>query len=288
MRASGFSTGRPLAQVDALGPVDRDKVGGRNQFPRAAVEHIEESVLRCLHQHLAQVAADLEVRQDEVRSGVKVPGVSRCGLVVPDVFAGSGPQRDDRVDVEVVAAAGRAIRLVPGAAVADTDVEQVELRVVGHGVPHGPAATQGPPLTLPGRLGDLERRRCVGARAGRHRVEAPELLAVLAVVGRDVAAYAHLRADVADDHPAVDDARRAGDSIGLRGVYGQLGPDGLTGRAVECDQAPVQRSEEEALSPGRKTPVDDVAAGPHGRVPRHLRIVLPAQLAGERVVGLHF
>src|SRR5205814_8653502 len=115
--------------IDTLSPVDRHIVGGGDQLPGYAVEHIKEAVLRGLHQHPAHPAADLEVREDDVLSGVEVPGVARCGLVVPDVFARPGLQCDDRADVEIVAAAGGAVGLVPGASIAHADIEQVELGV---------------------------------------------------------------------------------------------------------------------------------------------------------------
>src|SRR5205814_3625176 len=57
--------------IDTLSPVDRHIVGGGDQLPGYAVEHIKEAVLRGLHQHPAHPAADLEVREDDVLSGVE-------------------------------------------------------------------------------------------------------------------------------------------------------------------------------------------------------------------------
>ena len=138
--------------IDTLGPVDRHIAGSGDQLPGCAVEHIKEAVLRGLHQHPAQPAADLEV---------------------PDVLAGPGLQRDDRVNVEIVAAAGRAIGLVPGTSIAHPDIQQIELGVIRHRVPHGPAAAARPPVALPGGLGAPQMRRCIGARPVRDGVEAP-------------------------------------------------------------------------------------------------------------------
>ena len=284
----GILDGPSALGIDTLGPVDRDITRSRDQLSGCAVEHIKETVLRRLHHHRARPAVDLEVRENHVLSGVEVPRVARCGLVVPDVLAGPGLQRDDRVNVEIVAAAGRAIGLVPGTSIAHPDIEQVELGVIRHRIPHGPAATERPPVALPGGLGAPQMRRCIGARPVRDGVEAPESLSVVAVVRRHIAAYAHLPAGVTDDHPAVDHARRAGDCIRLGSIHGQLRPDQPSGLSVERDQSAIQRSEVQAPAPGGEAPVDDVAADPNARFARHLGIVFPAQLPRERVVSLHF
>ena len=166
---------RAAAGVDALGPGLVGVGIGREELPARAIEHVEEAVLRCLHDHLARRAADGEIGEDQVlRRGV-VPGVAGRGLVVPDVFAGIRVERDDRGQVQVVAAARAAVLLVPRRAVADADVEQVELRVVGHRVPHRAAAADLPPLAArPGRRRPLQRGRFKGLRRiARHGVEAP-------------------------------------------------------------------------------------------------------------------
>ena len=131
-------------------------------------------------------------------------------------------------------------------------------------------------------------RRGIRARTVRDGIEAPQFLAVLTVVGRDVATHAHLRTAVADDDAAVDDARCAADSIGLGLVHGQRRPEQLAAVAVERDESSIERAEEQAVAPRCKAAVDDIAAGPDARFARHLRIVLPAQLARDCVVRLHF
>src|SRR5256885_13159425 len=81
-------------------------------FPYTTLFRSEEAVLRGLHQHPAHPAADLEVRKDDVLSGVEVPGVARCGLVVPDVFAGPGLQRSEEHTSELQSPCNLGCRLL--------------------------------------------------------------------------------------------------------------------------------------------------------------------------------
>jgi hypothetical protein len=134
---------------------------------------------------------------------------------VPDIFAGLGPQRHDRGEIEIVPLSRRAVELVPGRTIAHADIKQVKLRIIGHGIPHGATAALLPPFALPGGLGRLEVRFGVLARRIGHRIEPPQLLAGIGVICGQEAAHAHFRAAVADQHHAVDHARRAGDGIGL-------------------------------------------------------------------------
>ena len=214
----------PRRHVDAAGPVLRHIVVGADQFPGGAVEYVEEPVLRGLHQNLALAPLDLEVRQHDVLGGGEVPGVRRRRLIMPYVLAAVGADRDYRREIEVVPAARRAIGLVPWAAVAGADVKQVELRVVGHRVPHRAAAAVLPEFAVPGsaRLGEILGLGIVLVRRTGHREEAPELLAVVGVIGSDVATYAELGAAVADDHLAIDHPWCSGDGIGLVLVNGDL------------------------------------------------------------------
>ncbi len=217
-----------------------------------------------------------------------VPAFARRGLVVPDVLAGVGLQRHDRRQEQIVAAAGAAKPLVPRRSVAHADVEQVELGVIGHRVPHGAAAAKGPPLALPGGRGRLEDGRLERLRGvARHRVEAPRELAGRAVVGGDVAAHAVLRAAVADQHLVLDDARGAGDRVRLRRVDRDDRPGFLAGLGVEGDEASVEGSDVDAALPGRDAAVDHVAAGAGSDGAGHLRVVLPEELAGAGVDRLH-
>src|SRR6478672_11803812 len=97
---------------------------------------------------------------------------------MPDVLPRVGAHGDDRRQEQVVTTAGAPELPIPRRAVADTDVKQVEVGVVGHRVPDGSAAAERPPLTRPGlccflELRLLERFR----RIARHGIETPGLLA---------------------------------------------------------------------------------------------------------------
>src|SRR3546814_13555133 len=51
--------------VDTARPGHIDEVLRRNQFAVAAIDDVEETVLRCLHDHIACFAVDLLVRSEE-------------------------------------------------------------------------------------------------------------------------------------------------------------------------------------------------------------------------------
>ena len=205
----------PGLEVDVARPGDGHVGLGRDELSGLAVEDVEEAVLRGVQQRLALSPADLEVREQDVLDRGVVPVVARCRLVVPGELAGVRTQREDRAQEEIVSAAGAAVVARPGGAVADADVEQVELGIEGHRVPGGAAAADSPPLPGPGlgrhlELGMLERL----GRVPGDGVEAPDLLAASRVVGGDVATDSVLGAAVADDDLSLDHAGSAGDGVG--------------------------------------------------------------------------
>ncbi len=53
-------------EIDALGPGDDGEFLGADQLSGRAVEHIEEAVLRCMHQDVAQLAPNFQVSQGHV------------------------------------------------------------------------------------------------------------------------------------------------------------------------------------------------------------------------------
>src|SRR5262245_36122956 len=142
--------------------------------------------------------------------------------------------------------------MIPRAAVADTDVQQIELRVVRHRIPYRSAAAVLPPFAAPGLRGLLQCRalESVGGVAG-DGVEPPHLLARRRIVRRDKTAHAHLTAAVADDDVALDDARRASDGVALRRIRGLYAPHNLACRHVERDQAAVECSQVDIVAPRR-------------------------------------
>jgi hypothetical protein len=220
--------------------------------------------------------------------GRVVPGVAGHGLVMPDVFAGVGTHRDDRAEEQVVAATRAAQCARPGRAVADTYIQEIELGVVSEGIPGSATATLRPPLAGPGLGRHLHRVtfEAFGRVAG-DGVETPDEFAGCGVVGRDVSAHAVFGAAVTDDDLVLDDARRTGDRIAVARIRRPSFPREFAGGGVECDQAPVERAGVDAALPHGGAAVLHAAAGLRIPFRRHLRIVLPQQLAGRGIDGLH-
>ena len=92
-------------QVDTVGPVHLADLLGRDQLAAVTVDHIEEAVLRRLHQDIARLAIDGDRRERDLLRAIVIPAVIGIDLIMPDVLAGIGVQRDDRGGIEVVTAA---------------------------------------------------------------------------------------------------------------------------------------------------------------------------------------
>ena len=82
--------------VDVARPVHFLERICRQQFAVGAVKHVEEPVAIELHDHLALLAANVDVGVDHFPAGVVVVGVSWRELVVPDDLAGGRPHRQHR------------------------------------------------------------------------------------------------------------------------------------------------------------------------------------------------
>src|SRR5678815_3778840 len=84
---------------------------------------------------------------------IVIPLVARSARVVPLQLAAVRIDRNDGRDVQVVQA-WRAFTLPkvlrPWETVAGSDIDKILIRVVGHAVPHRPAATILPPFAGPG------------------------------------------------------------------------------------------------------------------------------------------
>ncbi len=215
-----------------------------------------------------------------------VPRLGRRRLEVPHVFAARRPQRDDRGKKQIVALARRPDLVIPRTAVADADVQQVELLVIRHRIPHRAAAAVLPPFAVPGG-GRFFHRLALEAvlRIAGDGIEAPQLLAGRRLIRGDIAAHAHLAAAVADDDLALDDARRARDGVTLGGIGGLYRPHRLARVAIECDEPPVERAQIDIVAPRCDTAIHDVAAGIDRLVARDLRIEAPFLLAGPCIDG---
>ena len=256
-------------------------------LPVFAFEHVEDAVLGGMHHHVRLLAVDDEVRGRDLRRAVEVEALCRRLLVVPDVLAGLGFDGDDRSSEQIVTAAGRAVLGRPGSAVARADIYIIGDRIVGDAIPGRAAAAGLPPVAAPGlrrhgKLGLLEALR----RITGHAPPAPQLLARVSAVGRQVAALLELRTGLADEDATVGDARRAGD----RQPFGRIGgldfPDLLAGPGVHGEQPAVQRAPDDLALPDRDTAVDDAAAQLHRVFAGHVRVVLPQPLAGLRIEGV--
>src|SRR5690348_207845 len=82
----------PGFHVDSSCPIHVSERLRGDQLTVRAIEHVEEAVLRSLHENLACFAADIQVGQDHVFIGVEVPLITRILLVVPDVLTGGESQ----------------------------------------------------------------------------------------------------------------------------------------------------------------------------------------------------
>ena len=235
---------------------------GREQLAGGAIEHVEESVLRRLHDHLALPAGPVQVRQHHRLHRRVVPGIGRRRLVMPHQLAVVGIDGEDRAQVQVVAAAGAAQVAVPRRAVAGADVKQIQLRVVDDRIPHRAAAADLEPLgAVPRRQRFLERLVLLRLRriAG-HRIETPRELPGFSVVGRHVSAHAVLRTAVADDHLALGDARRARDREGLCLIDGGGLPGDFSAVGVERHEPAIEHADNHLAFVEGGAAIDHVAA----------------------------
>ena len=291
LRARARRLDRPAVGVIAFGPRHLDEVLRRKETAVSPVDDVEESILGRVQQHLAQLSVDDKVGKDDVLRRRVVPTVAGRLLVMPDIFAGVRVQRDDRSEIEIVAAARAAFVPVPRAPVAGADIHQVQLRIERHGIPHRAAAAGNPVLAgrIPGPGGPFHGNILIRLRRiARDREPAPFPFPRVRVVGRDVTAHAVFGAAIADHHVAVVDARRSGDGVGLRAIDDRvLLPHPGARRRIDRHEPPVIRADEDLSLIERDAAVHDIAAAFVGVVARHLGVVGPDRLAGFRIERVH-
>src|SRR5258708_10757366 len=174
VNGSGVDEGASCFQINGTGPRDGG-IGLRGkQLTSGAVEDVEETVFGSVKQNFSRGVVDREVGKNKGLSGIVIPGVAGRLLIMPDVFASVGLERNDRADEKVVAAAGATSGAVPGSAVASAEGPETETGVVGDGGPDGAASPHFPPLPGPGFCRFFENGTLGGhGRIARHRVEAP-------------------------------------------------------------------------------------------------------------------
>lgn len=160
---------------------------------------------------------------------------------MPNVFAAVGIKGDNGGEKKIIATARTAQFLVPRRAVTDADVQQVQVRIVDHGIPGSTSAAIFPPFAPPGLGGLLHRRvfKTVGGIAG-HGVKPPDHLAGVGSIGRNITSHAQLGSAIADYTVIFDDARRAGNGVGLLPVGGLYIPQHFAVLRVESDQAAIE------------------------------------------------
>ena len=104
----------PRLHVDVGRPRHLGEGLRRDQRAVGPVQHVEEAVLRGMHEDLPLHAVEDEIGQDDVHVGVVVPRLPGRRLIVPEVVAGVGIQRHDGRQEEIVAAVRAPDLLVPG------------------------------------------------------------------------------------------------------------------------------------------------------------------------------
>ncbi len=197
-------------------------------------------------------------------------------LVVPLQGAAVGIERERAARVQPaverrIAAAGRHPRL----RLRHAPIRDVELRIVAARDPGIAAGAEGVAHVAPG----------VAARpvAGGHRVEAPELVPILRVVGADEAlllAVARAVAQALHDLAADHERAARGAEIPFRAIADDRLPNDLTGAGVQRHEPCVARRREDLVV------IDREAA--HRGARRHERAdaVLPDQLAAAGIERL--
>src|SRR5262249_35732364 len=243
-----------LMQVDRIGyaevRIDRDRrpfdaaVGARQhasalrgrQRPHVLLRHHgfgeadEAAILAIVYVHVTGLAGVdharnnlaalvLDVDQNRRADRIQVPHVVGDILEVANVLASVEIERDERVSVEVVARALRAVEV--GRGIAHHEIDAVGGKVDRRILPHA-AAERLVGIAGLGELllfgGDVAVHVATGGvllgphpdGVFRRRIESPQQLAVFGVVGLEEAANAVFAAVGADQHFAFDDGGRHG------------------------------------------------------------------------------
>jgi hypothetical protein len=105
------------------------------------INRVIEAVAISEHDDFAQLAANLNITEYRHLGRVPVVQIVRRELIVPPQLTGVGIERNDRIAVKIVTETTLAV--IVGTRIADTVVEQVELRVECPS--HPDARTTSPP-----------------------------------------------------------------------------------------------------------------------------------------------
>ncbi len=254
-------------EIHVRGPVYRHILVGAQHLAGPAIQHIEEAVLRRLHQHLAHGAVDLEVGEHDLLRGREIPAVARGLLVVPGQLAGVRVDGQQRAQEQVVATLRAALVPVEQRGVAGAEVQQVQLRVVHHRAPGRAAAANVPAaVRIPGGQCDVLQFLVFlrsQLRIARHDEEPPFECAGPDVVCGDIAARVVIRAGIADHHHVAGHFRRAGGGVPPVVVDDGVDfPDLPAGGGIEPEHAAIQRGDIDHAFPDGEAAIHFVAARP--------------------------
>ena len=218
-----------------------------------------------MQDHRAIRPAHFHLREDHRLGGSQVPVVGRRFLEVPVHPAALAVDRDERIEIEIVASAGRTHCLRIGTAIARADNHLVEQRVIGDRIPHRSAAADIPAgLLRPSLERGVQFRMFLRAAGGiaRYRPETPFPVPAAHVVSGDVTARVIFGAGIADDDHVAGDLGCAGYGIGAVAVGDRIhAPHHGAADLVERVENAVQRGDEDLAIVDGNPAIGLVAAG---------------------------
>ena len=173
-------------------------------------------------------------------------------------------------------------------AVADTDIEDIQLGVVDNGIPNSATTADLPPLTGPGFSGHRHQLifKAIGGVA-RNRIKPPRLLAGCGIIGTDITAHPILRSAVADNHFAIGYAWRTGDRIRLVNVCGLRFPSREAADCIDRNEAPIQCADINLILPNSHSAINGTAAIFISSLARHPWVIFPQHLTCAGIKGIH-
>ena len=208
-------------------------------------------------------------------------------LEVADVFAGLEIQRNQRVRVEIVAGPVRAVEI--GRGIADDEIDPVGRKIDGRILPHAAAELlqrdrRSWRVVLLGL--DIAVHVAAGGVLGRpdadgilrNRVECPEQLAGLGIIGLHEAADAVFAAIGSDQNLVLDHGRRHRLAVSELGIRDVGLPDDVAGLCIQRHELGVERGKIDAVAENLDAAIVGTAA--IGRYRPHLVTVVPELRAG--------
>ncbi len=103
-----------------------------------------------MQEDVRNLAVNFQIGEDDLLVRIIVPLVAWVLLVMPYVFARVRLERHNRGREKIVFFFRIPNLARPGIAISRTNVKQIQIGIVGHGIPNGSAASILPPLAGPG------------------------------------------------------------------------------------------------------------------------------------------